>query len=123
MSRFSKLMGIDQAKENYRRQREKQGHVSEPKPPPYSKELAKATRDWTLPVVMRQYESNEKGQAAFADEAAVLDGHGYRPAMQSEEGGHVHAGRLILTGGFSIFAGRKGIRSKGKLTVTFARTS
>jgi len=41
--------------------------------------------------------------------------------MQSADGGHLHAGRLLLTGGLSIFAGKKGIRSKGKLSVTFVK--
>jgi hypothetical protein len=69
----------------------------------------------------RRYDSNDKGQAAYADEATLLAGHGYKPSMQSSEGSHLHAGRLLMTGGLSVFAGRKGIRSKGKLTVTYSR--
>ncbi len=83
--------------------------------------LADASHGWTLPAVMRQYESNPKGEALFAEESAIFADHRYYPAMQSAEGSHLHAGRLLLTGGLSIFAGRKGIRSKGKLTVTFQR--
>jgi hypothetical protein len=43
--------------------------------------------------------------------------------MQSAEGSHLHAGRLLLTGGLSVFAGRRGIRSKGKLTVTYQKVA
>jgi hypothetical protein len=85
------------------------------------RELRSATKGWTLPIVVRTYESNRKGEAAFADEAAILARHRYQPSMQSAEGSHLHAGRLLLTGGLSVFAGRSGIRSKGKLTVTFQR--
>jgi hypothetical protein len=52
-------------------------------------------------------------------EAEELGRHGYVPVTQSEDGGHIHAGRLILTGGLSIFAGKAGIRSDGRLTVTY----
>ena len=84
-------------------------------------ELRNVTRDWTVPVVVRAYESNLSGEAAFASEAAILARHSYDPSMQSAEGSHLHAGRLLLTGGLSVLAGRRGIRSKGKLTVTFQR--
>lgn len=30
---------------------------------------------------------------------------------------------MLLTGGLSVFAGRSGIRSKGKLTVTYQRVA
>lgn len=103
-------------------------------------ELEKATRNWTLPAVMRTYEKRtEKAhwgpnlsivpkkvvevEEQFAEEAAILAERGYQPEMQSTEGSHLHAGRLILTGGLSIFAGRGGIRSKGKLTVTYQRVA
>lgn len=87
------------------------------------RELRNATRAWTIPILVRSYESNSRGEAAFAQEAAILARHQYEPSMQSAEGSHIHAGRLILTGGFSILAGRRGIRSKGKLTVTYKRNA
>lgn len=83
--------------------------------------IAQLTRDWRLPVLLRTYESGAKGETAFAGEAEILARHDYHPLSQSSEGSHLHAGRLLLTGGLSIFAGRSGIRSKGKLTVTFER--
>lgn len=83
--------------------------------------VAQLTRGWTAPVLVRSYESGAKGEAAFAHEAEILARHDYYPLGQSSEGSHLHAGRLILTGGLSIFAGRSGIRSKGKLTVTFEK--
>lgn len=85
------------------------------------KELSKVTATWTAPVVVRSYDSNDKGRRAYADETAVLAEHGYVPLTQSEQGGHVHAGRLIMTGGLSVFAGKRGTRSTGAMTVTFAR--
>lgn len=101
-------------------------------------ELEKVTRNWTLPAVMRTYEKQRQRahwgpgmsvvpakvtevEEQFAEEAAILAEHGYQPAMQSAEGSHLHAGRLLLTGGLSMFAGRGGIRSKGKLSVTYHR--
>ena len=72
--------------------------------------------------MVRTYDTNERGQQAFESEARILllQG-GYGAEGQMVDGGHVHAGRLILTGGFSILAGRRGIRSKGNLTVTFKK--
>ncbi|MBA2382629.1 MAG: SHOCT domain-containing protein [Chloroflexi bacterium] len=49
----------------------------------------------------------------------MLAAAGYKLADQSESGSHLHAGRLILTGGLSVLAGRAGIRSDGSLTATF----
>jgi hypothetical protein len=80
-----------------------------------------ATEEWTLPVVVRSYDADATGKERMAKEVAELGLHGYEPTTQSEDGGHVHAGRLILTGGLSIFAGKAGIRSDGRLTVTFAK--
>ena len=51
----------------------------------------------------------------------LLGIHGYSPIMQTSDGGHVHVGRLLLTGGLSVFAGKRGIRSDGTITVTFQR--
>ena len=99
-----------------------------PEPPPMSKqkrrmteELAKASKSWTLPAVVRNYESGNRGDEAFTEEASIWAEHGYQPALQSADGGHIHAGRILLTGGLSVFAGKKGIREQGKLTVTFMK--
>lgn len=85
------------------------------------RELEEATRSWTLPTVMRTFEAGDKQERLFALEGSILDDHGYEALMQDADGGHVHVGRLLLTGGLSVLAGRKGIRSKGKMTVTFRR--
>ena len=85
-------------------------------------ELRRATNRWTSPLVVRTYETDERGQRAFQDEAHVLLLHGgYAAEEQTVDGGHIHAGRLIVTGGWSVLAGRRGIRSKSKLTVTFKK--
>lgn len=84
-----------------------------------TRELEQASRRWTLPAVVRHYEPGPQGDRRFAVEAEIFDEHRYEPSMQDVDGGHVHLGRLVLTGGLSILAGRKGIRSKGKMTVTF----
>lgn len=84
-------------------------------------DLKKESRNWTLPVIVRIYENDKKGQKQFQEEAAILGRQGYAPQTQSGEGGHIHAGRLLLTGGLSIFAGGRGIRSKGKLNVTYLK--
>lgn len=85
------------------------------------RDLANATGGWARPAVIRTFDSNDAGETMFAWEASVFQEHGYQPAMQSAEGSHLHAGRLILTGGLSVFAGRSGTRSQGKLTVTFQK--
>lgn len=82
-------------------------------------ELKKATKKWTAPLVIRTYEGNDKGMKLAQEEAAILMPHGYEVSAQSEEGGHVHAGRILLTGGLSIFAGKKGTRAGGKITMTY----
>jgi hypothetical protein len=82
--------------------------------------LGELTRSWTQPLVMRTYETNVKGEALYADEAAAFVEHGYEASTMSKEGGHIHAGRLLLTGGLSIFAGKKG-RAGGKHTITWKK--
>lgn len=89
---------------------------------PIRRELAGLTQNWAAPIVIREYEATDKGQARFENEAAVFAEQGYGAFAQSEEGGHIHAGRLLLTGGLSILAGRRGIRSRGKIHVTFQRS-
>ena len=57
----------------------------------------------------------------FRREAKILEAQGYRTQSQEAEGSHLHVGRLLLTGGLSVLAGRRGIRSRGMLTVTFVK--
>ena len=83
--------------------------------------LAKATNGWTAPLIMRQYASDEDGNSTLNQEATVLYEHGYRALGSSSDGGHLHAGRLILTGGLSALGGQAGIRSKGTITVTYQK--
>ena len=56
-----------------------------------------------------------------AEARTVLFLGGYATDEQAADGGHIHAGRLIWTGGLSVLAGRWGIRSKGQLNVTFRK--
>jgi len=73
-------------------------------------QLEKATHAWSLPALMRSYSSNASGHEQFAAETLILAEHGYQPAMQSAESGHLRP--LMLIAG----------RSKGKLSVTFTKT-
>lgn len=86
-----------------------------------TKDLVKATRNWSATNCVRRYEGNQKGDQLFQDESDVLSEHGYLAKLQTDDGGHVHVGRLLLTGGLSAFAGSRGIRSKGKYSVTFEK--
>lgn len=81
--------------------------------------LVDATRNWTAPTVVRTYSRDKLGEALLAWELESLTGHGYQLVTQTEDGGHVHAGRLILTGGLSVFAGGRGVRSKGSIKMVF----
>lgn len=83
----------------------------------------RATGGWTSPVLVRTYTTNEEGNLRFQDEAAELAAHGYHPTTQSAEGSHIHAGRIVLTGGLSLLAGRSGTRSDGKLMVTYQKAN
>jgi hypothetical protein len=89
---------------------------------PLGDELAHASQAWTLPLLTRIYEGNDAGRHRLEAEGQILGLHGYMPASQSEDGGHIHAGRLLLTGGLSVLAGSKGTRAKGSITVTFHKT-
>ena len=84
-------------------------------------ELSDLTDAWTAPALVRVYPTTDDGDEDFQDDATVLDRHGYEASMQSLDGGHVHLGRLLLTGGLSILAGRAGIRSQAEVSVTFQR--
>jgi hypothetical protein len=59
-------------------------------------DLKKDSRDFTLPVLVRTYDANDKGQRRYQEEAAILGPYRYVPQTQSEGGGHIHAGRLLL---------------------------
>lgn len=78
---------------------------------------------WSAAAVVRYYKDDEAGRGAFMRDVEILSLYGYVPSSQSVDGGHVHAGRLILTGGLSVFAGKSGIRSDGRLAVTFVRAA
>lgn len=84
--------------------------------------LGVATDNWTSPVVVRTYKGKNASKE-LEGEAQLFALRGYAPQGQAADGGHFHAGRLLLTGGLSIFAGRRGIRSKNSISVTFARMS
>lgn len=47
-------------------------------------ELARATDDWTSPLVMRTYPGDPTAQQAIAREAAVLGAHGYKAVLRRE---------------------------------------
>lgn len=83
--------------------------------------LAIATNDWTDPVVVRTYTSDETGRVMLPLEARVLAAYGYQPATQAAEGGHLNVGRLLATGGWSILFSAS--RTPGSATVTYARSS
>ena len=86
-------------------------------------ELRGLTSDWTADSVVRTFARDDAGVEDYEDEATVLGAHGYRPSTQSEDPGHIHIGRLLLTSGLSVLAGRRGIRSDGSLTVIFSKTT
>ena len=83
--------------------------------------LSGETNRWTSFAVLRQYGTDKTGQDLFALEVEVFGLHGYSPVTQSADSGHVHVGRLLLTGGLSVFAGKRGIRSDGTISVTFQK--
>jgi hypothetical protein len=87
--------------------------------PMVEQRLALASSDWTAAVALRQYKGDQQGQELFAKEVEVFGIYGYAPVTQSADGGHVHVGRLLMTGGLSVFAGKRGIRSDGTIAVTF----
>jgi hypothetical protein len=90
---------------------------------PLGELLASATIAWTLPTVSRTYEGTDAGRWLLGAETEVFGRHGYSPTLQSEVGGHFHAGRILLTGGLSVLAGSPGTRSKGSMTATFTKAS
>jgi hypothetical protein len=85
--------------------------------------LAGLTSDSTVPMLTRTYPGTNEGRQDFAAETRLLGAQGYRVAAQSQDPGHIHAGRLIATGGLSILAGEAGTRAKGSITVTFEKAA
>jgi hypothetical protein len=88
---------------------------------PLGNQLSVITHGWTIPAITRTYEGSETGRRLMDAETQVLGVHGYVPASQSQDGGHIHAGRILMTGGLSVLAGSAGTRAKGSITVTFQR--
>lgn len=86
---------------------------------PLGDELAHLTQAWTLPMLTRTYQGSDAGRRLLEAESQVLGLHGYVPAGQSQDGGHIHAGRILMTGGLSVLAGSHGTRAKGSITATF----
>ena len=84
-------------------------------------DLWKITNNWSKAMVIREYGTDKKGLKDYEREANLFLAKGYQIQGQDAEGSHIHAGRLILTGGFSVLAGRRGIRSKAKTTVTYVK--
>jgi hypothetical protein len=84
-------------------------------------ELVKLTGNWTTPVLIRQYDPGDRGLKRADTESNLLAAHGYRVAAQSDIDGHVNLGRLALTGGLGLLFG--GTRSKGRVTITFEKSS
>lgn len=82
--------------------------------------LGVATHNWASPVVVRTYKGKNASKELEA-EAQLFALRGYAPQGQGADGGHIHVGRLLMTGGLSVLAGRGGIRSKNSITVTYAR--
>jgi hypothetical protein len=85
---------------------------------PLEAELARLTRAWTLPSVTRTYQGSDAGRYLLASEVQVLGLHGYSTAGQSEVGGRLNTGTVLMTGGVGFLVGG---RSKGVITVTFTR--
>ena len=71
-------------------------------------ELARATRSWTAPLVVRRYRDDATAQERVSREAAVLRGHGYEPALRRAERLDPSLGSTAATGGRSALAGAHG---------------
>ncbi len=74
-------------------------------------------------VVIRTFATDAEGQRQLQAETTRLARLGYLPQTQSQEGGHIHVGRLLLSGGLSVLVGRSGTRSTGSITITFVETA
>jgi hypothetical protein len=98
-------------------------HAAEVREVQLIKELNKLTKGWTNFLITRTYVAGQKGEEALVQEAGIFIPNGYEPSTATEDGGHIHVGRLLLTGGLSIFAGKHGIRSNGKRTITWRRST
>jgi hypothetical protein len=71
--------------------------------------------------LIRQYDPGDRGLKNANTESNLLAAHGYRIAAQTDTDGHVNLGRLALTGGLGLLFG--GTRSKGRVTITFEKSS
>ena len=90
---------------------------------PLGEALGRLTQFWMAPTITRVYEGTDAGRHLLEAETHILSIHGYSAASQSEEGGHIHATRIVLTGGLSMLAGSRGTRAKGSITVTFVKAA
>jgi hypothetical protein len=81
--------------------------------------LQTASKGWTTPILVRSYDTSAAGQRMAAREGAVLHAHGYRPSLQSSEGGHFKVGTAVLTGGVGLLA--TGSHTKGKTVLTYTK--
>lgn len=57
-----------------------------------SHDLARATDDWTAPVVSRTYASDARARQRLRREASILEGHGYRAILRREVSGALPTG-------------------------------
>jgi hypothetical protein len=89
--------------------------------PTLAQVLARVSNGWSAPLVVRQYSTDQAGQNQLMAEAKLFDDNGYEAMASSADGGHVHAGRLILTGGLAALGGPDQIRSQGTITITYKR--
>ena len=74
-----------------------------------------ATRNWTLPVIVRDQKNDAPGRKRIEAEAAILGRHGYVPATQSAESGHLNIARTVMTG--LLLPSRSG----GRIIISFRR--
>lgn len=79
-------------------------------------DLGRATAGWTLPVVVRDYKNDAIGRDLLQREGVALGLHGYVPASQSADAGHLNLGRTLLGG--AVFGGN---RTGGHIVVTYNR--
>ena len=85
---------------------------------PVEPELVKETDNWSLPSIVRVYKASDAGRHRLSIEAKLLGQHGYLPSTQSEGGGHIDVGRVLLMGAWSVLGPA---RAAGDITVTFAK--
>jgi hypothetical protein len=80
-------------------------------------ELARATDDWTAPLVVRSYRDDAKAREKVAREAVLLQARGYRARLQRggsddlQLGGAPAGERIVLPG----------THTDGKIVITYWR--